>query len=665
MSLNTSQTEAVGHVKGPMLVLAGPGSGKTTVITERTRNLILNEKLDPSGILVITFTKAAAREMKERFAKRMGGNYPVTFGTFHAVFFGILKHAYGFKAENIIREEQRLGLMREIVQSLRLEYEDEKEFIGDLLGEIGLVKNTSIALEHYYSKSCAQEVFHGIFRSYQQAMQKKRLIDFDDMLVYCYELLTQRPDILKGWQQKFRYILIDEFQDINKLQFDIIRLLAKPEDNLFVVGDDDQSIYRFRGAKPEIMLGFETVYPNAKKVLLDVNYRSQSRIVEHALALICHNEARFEKKIQAFRKAEEAPEILAFADQSLQNQHMIQQIQAYRNRSYSYKDMAVLFRTNTQPRLLMEQLLAYNIPFCTKDTIPNLYDHWIAKDIKTYVRLSQGSRARKDFLQIMNRPKRYITRESLEEPEVAFDVWANHFYKKNQPWVAERIEQLEVDLRIVSRISPFAAINFIRNGIGYEEYLQDYARYRHIKAEELLEVLDELQERAKGFKTFEEWFAHMEEYAGELKRQQERQAAGGDCVSLATLHSSKGLEYGVVFILDVNEDIMPFKKAALPAELEEERRMFYVGMTRAKDRLHLYYSRRVNGREMEPSRFLTELQEPGRETDRAAETTRHSSGSHSSNSASSRSSSKRSATVSYSSSSSMFSREGFPSSSSE
>lgn len=613
MSLNTSQTEAVGHVTGPMLVLAGPGSGKTTVITERTRNLILNEKLDPSRILVITFTKAAAREMKERFAKRMGGNYPVTFGTFHAVFFGILKHAYGLKGENIIREEQRFSLMREIVQSQRLEYEDEKEFVGDLLGEIGLVKNMGIALKNYYPKSCAQEVFHRIFGAYQQTMQKKRLIDFDDMLVYCYELLTQRPDILKGWQQKFRYILIDEFQDINKLQFDIIRLLAKPEDNLFVVGDDDQSIYRFRGAKPEIMLGFETIYPNAKKVLLDVNYRSQSRIVEKALGLISHNEARFEKKIQAFRKAEEEPEIRFFKEQALQNQYVIEQILAYRNQGYDYKDMAVLFRTNTQPRLLMEQLLTYNIPFCTKDTIPNLYDHWIARDIKTYVRLALGSRARKDFLQIINRPNRYITRESLEETEVAFDVWANHFYEKKQPWVAERIEQLEVDLRIVSRISPFAAVNFIRNGIGYEEYLQDYAKYRHINGEELVEVLDELQEGARGFQTFEEWFSHMEEYAKELKRQQEQQAAGGDCVSLATLHSSKGLEYAVVFIVDVNEDIMPYKKAVLPAELEEERRMFYVGMTRAKDRLHLCYSRKINGREMEPSRFLTELKEPGRE----------------------------------------------------
>ena len=608
MSFNPSQTEAIGHKEGPMLVLAGPGSGKTLVITERTRNLIVNEHIPPSEILVITFTKAAAREMKERFSRKMGGkHYPVTFGTFHAVFFSILKHAYGFKAENIIREEQQFQFLREIVQKLRLEYQDEKEFIGDLLGEIGLVKNTGVPLEHYYSTNCAQEVFHQVYREYEGRMRARRLIDFDDMLVYCYELLSERKDILAGWQARFRYILIDEFQDINKLQFDIVRLLAAPEDNLFVVGDDDQSIYRFRGAKPEIMLGFAQVYPTAKQVLLDVNYRSQSRIVEASLRLIAHNKQRFEKNIHASRPQGAAIVTRSFEDQFTQNRQVIQEVLAYHNKQgIPYRDMTILFRTNTQPRLLMEQLLSYNIPFHTRDSIPNLYEHWIAKDILTYIRLALGSRSRSDFLQIMNRPKRYIARESLEEPTVAFDVWADYFYESKQPWVAERIGQLEADLRVLSRISPFAAINYIRNGIGYEGYLKEYADYRHIKAEELCEVLDELQDGAREYRDYEDWFSHIESYTKELAQLKERQDKLGDSVSLATLHSAKGLEYPVVFIVDVNEGLMPYKKAVLPAELEEERRMFYVGVTRAKDFLHLYYSGKVNGKEMEPSRFLEE-----------------------------------------------------------
>ena len=612
MSFNTSQTEAIGHVKGPMLVLAGPGSGKTLVITERTRNLIVQEHIPPTEILVITFTKAAAREMQERFCRRMEGkSYPVTFGTFHAVFFGILKHAYGYRAENIIREEQKYQFLREIIEKLRLEVEDEKEFIGDILGEIGLVKNTGIPLAHYYPVNCAQEVFQELYRAYEKKMRAKRLIDFDDMLVYCYELLTQRADILKGWQSRFRYILIDEFQDINKLQFDIVKLLAAPEDNLFVVGDDDQSIYRFRGAKPEIMLGFQQVYPQAKQVLLDVNYRSQSRIVEGALRLIGHNQERFLKDIKASRPAGTPVEIRRFPDQYTQNRHLIETVIKYRGDGSAWEDMAVLFRTNTQPRLLMEQLLSYNIPFRTRDNIPNLYEHWIAKDILTYIRLAMGSRARADFLKIINRPKRYITRESLDAPVIDFRTWADFYYENKQPWVAERIQQLEADLRVLSRISPFAAVNYIRSGIGYEDYLREYADYRKIKAEELLEVLDELQEGARAHKTYEEWFAHIEEYTKELAELSRKQALKAEGISLATLHSAKGLEYPIVFIVDVNEGLMPYKKAVLPAELEEERRMFYVGVTRAKDRLHLYYSGKVNGRETEPSRFLEEMGKQG------------------------------------------------------
>ena len=222
MSFNQSQTEAIGHMTGPMMVLAGPGSGKTTVITERTKNLVLHHGVDPSRILVITFTKAAALEMKERFLRLMGGRkYPITFGTFHAVFFQILKYAYGFHSGNIAREEQRQQFMREIIQGLHLEYEDENEFIGELLGEIGMVKNTGIPLEHYYPKNCAKEIFEKVYQLYDDKMRSKRLIDFDDMLVYCYELFDQRKDILSAWQRKFEYILIDEFQDINKVQITI------------------------------------------------------------------------------------------------------------------------------------------------------------------------------------------------------------------------------------------------------------------------------------------------------------------------------------------------------------------------------------------------------------------------------------------------------------
>ncbi len=608
MSFNTSQREAILHKDGPMLVLAGPGSGKTLVITERTKCLIQKYGISPSNILVITFTKAAATEMKERFFRLMEGKkYPVTFGTFHAVFFAILKHAYHYSAENIIREEQRVQCMREIIVRHRLEYEDETEFIQNMLGEIGLVKNTGIDIAHYYSKNCAEEMFRRIYSEYHEYLLKHRLIDFEDMLVYTWELLSERKDILAAWQNKYQYILIDEFQDINKIQFDIIKLLAGAQKNLFVVGDDDQSIYRFRGAKPEIMLRFGDDFPQAKTVLLDTNYRSQENVVTHALNLISHNKERYQKQIKAAKPAETEVEYALFENVRQENLRIIRDIAEAIERGESYENFAVLFRTNTQPRLLMEQMMEYNIPFRTRERVPNLYEHWIAKDIFAYIRIASGSRERRDFLQIMNRPKRYISRESLDEEYVAFDVW--EWFYEEQPWVAERIRKLEQDIKRLERMNPFAAINYIRKGIGYDEFLEEYADYRRIRVDDLYDVLDELQESTKGFDDFDGWFSHIEEYTKELERLYREQADQRACVTLATLHSAKGLEYENVYLIDVNEGIMPYKKAVLDAEIEEERRMFYVGMTRAKKNLHLFSVKQLNQKDADISRFIAESQE--------------------------------------------------------
>ncbi len=608
MDLNPSQASAIRHKEGPMLVLAGPGSGKTLVITERTRYLIEECHISPSNILVITFTKAAATEMKERFQRRMGRACPVTFGTFHAVFFMILKHAYHYTAENIMKEEQKFQWIREIVTKHKLEYEDETEFLTAILGEISAVKNTGIEIAHYYSKNCAETVFRRIFNEYQEYLYRHGKIDFDDMLVYTKELFLERKDILSAWQKKYPYILIDEFQDINKIQYDVVKLLAGDSQNLFAVGDDDQSIYRFRGAKPEIMLHFKEDFNEAETVLLDTNYRSTVPIVTAAGNVIKYNKERFPKKIQAAGGDGAAVEYLLFEGQREENARIIWDIQEAIDHGASYRDFAILFRTNMQPRLLMEQLMAYNIPFRTRDSIPNLYEHWLAKDLFAYIRIAMGSRERRDFLQIMNRPKRYISRDSLDEPTVAFDVW--EWYYEEQPWVAKRIGQLEHDIKVLERLSPYAAINYIRKAIGYDEFCAEYADYRRMKVEDLYEVLDELQESAKDYKDYDGWFSHIETYTKELQEVYRLQNQNMESVTLATLHSAKGLEYENVYLIDVNEGVMPYKKAVLDNEIEEERRMFYVGMTRAKKNLHLFAVKKRNNKDAEISRFIKEAQTP-------------------------------------------------------
>lgn len=605
---NKAQKQAVEHNKGPMMVLAGPGAGKTLVITYRTKTLIEKYGVEPGKILVITFTKAAAEEMKVRFQNIMDGKYvPVRFGTFHAVFFSILKHAYHYTASNIIRESERKRILLEIVENMELDIEDLNEFIQDMENEISLVKGEMLSLEHYFPMNCAKDIFQKVYTRYNQALQRRKLIDFDDMLVYCYELLTQRPDILKMWQQQFQYILIDEFQDINKVQYDIIRLLARPNNNLFIVGDDDQSIYRFRGAKPEIMLQFEEVYPSAKKVLLDVNYRSTACIVETASMVIAHNKTRFPKNIRTDNERGQEVAIREFEDLKQQNEKIIEKVREYQKQGMPLSQIAVLFRTNMQPRALIGKFMEYNIPFCVREQIPNIYEHWIAKDIIAYIKLAQGKRDRSLFLKVANRPKRYLSRQIFDTQEISFERLRLFFEDKK--WMQERLEQFEDDLSALSHMTPYAAINYIRKAIGYDEFLEEYAQFRHIKVEELYEILDELSDLAKPFQNYKEWFENMEQYALELEKQvkKKKDVQQEDAVAFVTMHGSKGLEYDIVFIVDVNEGIIPHQKAVLEEDIEEERRMFYVAMTRAKKELYIYFAKERFSKEFTMSRFLAEL----------------------------------------------------------
>mgnify|MGYP005806554345 CR=1 FL=1 len=605
-SFTKSQSMAVRHQDGPLLVLAGPGSGKTTVVTRRVQYLVQDCGIPPASILVITFTKAAAGEMKERFLRLMGEEHTaVSFGTFHAVFFSILKLSYGFTAGNILREETRYQYLKETVERLRLEIDDENEFLTGISAEISLLKNERISPEHYFSKNCSEEIFRKIYEEFEERKRRARQIDFDDMLVYTWELLSQRPDILSAWQKKFRYILVDEFQDINQIQYDILKLLARPEDNLFIVGDDDQSIYRFRGAKPEIMLNFQKDYPGAGQVVLSDNFRSTKQIVEAAGQVIRWNQARFAKEIHA--RGGDGPPVktLEFTDQQQECLYILRELQRTSENGGKWSDTAVLYRTNTQPRLLIQKLMEFNVPFRVRDQMPNLFEHWIAKNLFCYIRLAMGSNLRRDLLPILNRPKRYMNRECLDDEVISWEHML--MYYEDKGYVCDRIDKLRYDLKMLGRMGPFAAVSYIRHVIGYDDYLREYAQFRRMNEEDLLETAEELQESARPFKTYDEWFDYIEKYKEEMEQMRRQQKEVRDGVQLATMHSSKGLEYERVFILDAAEGVTPYKKAVLDADLEEERRMFYVAMTRAKKELTVCYAKKQSSHEMKPSRFLKEL----------------------------------------------------------
>lgn len=606
MNYNEMQKKAISHKDGPCLILAGPGSGKTAVITQRVYQLIHGYQVSPSSIMVVTFTRAAAREMKERFLhleKRK--DTQVTFGTFHSIFYGILRHAYGLNSANLIGEDKKRQLLKEICMQYRVEMDEEKEFLSDLASEIGTVKNDRVPLKHYYSSCCGEDVFRSIYQEYTDYCKKQRLLDFDDILVYCYELLSQRKDILQGWQRKFSYILIDEFQDISPLQYATIRLLAEPLRNLFIVGDDDQSIYGFRGSRPEFMLSFPKEYPDAKQIVLQENYRSVPSIVELSQKLIQNNVHRFSKKMQSAGTGVGKIEIRSFPDTRKEEGYLRDSILDYLRKGHEPEEIAVLYRTNSGARCVVELLMEYQIPFHIRDMLPNLYQHWISRTLLSYVRCAAGELSRHNFLQIMNRPNRYISREALEDSQVSFE--GLRWFYEGKEWMCDRIDRLEADLKMIRGLTPYGAVNYIRHAVGYEEYLKEYARERKIREEELLEILDELMDSAKGHKTFAHWFAQIEEFSRNLQEQAASMREKGKGVTISTLHSVKGLEYNNVYIMHVNEGTIPYKKAILEEAIEEERRLFYVGITRAREEVHIFSAQEHHERSLEPSRFLEEL----------------------------------------------------------
>ncbi len=586
------------------MVLAGPGSGKTSVIVERTAYMTGEGKIPSSSVLVVTFSRAAAVEMKERFLKFTGqGSTQVTFGTFHGVFYGILKQAYNLTSANILSEEEKNGILRELALNFGGELASEGDFTEEIAKEISMVKGNRISLEHYYSSCCPDEVFRQIYSAYGSALRERRKLDFDDMLLSCYELFDKRKDILQAWQKKFRYILVDEFQDINQLQYDIVRLLAQPENNLFIVGDDDQSIYHFRGARPEIMLNFTKDYPGAEKVVLDVNYRCSKRILASAMKVIGGNKTRFQKELSTPNPEGEPVRICEYANPREEYLSVTAELRKRMEQGENLENTAVLLRTNQEAEGLIAAFMERQIPFTMKEKLPNLFQHWICRNLLAYMHFAQGERSRKLFLEIMNRPNRYISRDSVaSDREISFDRMRD-FYK-DKDWMCDRLTTMETHLRILKGLPPYAAINFIRKGMGYEEYLQEYALYRKIKPEELGEILDRLSESAKGMNTLKEWEEYIEEYTRKLEEQAGRQKKEG--VQISTLHGAKGLEYDQVYILNVNEGSIPYRKAVLTPAVEEERRLFYVGMTRARKHLTLCYVKKQYEKEREPSRFLKE-----------------------------------------------------------
>lgn len=617
--LNENQLKAVEHVEGPCMVLAGPGSGKTRVITYRIANMIINKNIKPTSILAISFTKASSIEMKNR-ALVLSSDFrmnKVTYGTFHSVFFRILRYFENYNIESILDEKaKRIGL-RNILKGLNIENADDEETIGQVINEISYVKNELMDKIDFKSEVLTNDEFVKVYNFYEEYKQQMDKIDFDDMLIKTYELLKNNKIALDRVRSVYRYILVDEFQDINKVQFEVLKLIANPNNNIFVVGDEDQSIYGFRGSRPDFLLEFENYFSNTKKVLLDVNYRSKSEIIDTANRLIEKNINRYEKVIKCGQGNGAKVNYISPDDSEEEAVYIAKDIRNKIQEDYTeYTDFAVIYRTNIQSRALVDVFMDMRIPFVVKDSIVTIYDHWAAQDILAYLRVGVNPNSNKDWIRIINKPFRYISKENLnlikDEPD-----FINALINKCDLHLKQvkTINDLEIDISYIKGLNPKNAISYIRTTLDYDRYILDYCSNRKIKTNGLIEILNELESSATNFKTIQDYLDHIEMVKSELADNKNNKDTDG--VIFTTMHSAKGLEFKNVYIIGANEGTIPHEKSydidddeKKNDQIEEERRLMYVAITRAEENLCISSPINKYGKRVSKSRFIDDIKSP-------------------------------------------------------
>ena len=617
--LNENQLKAVNHLDGPCMVLAGPGSGKTRVITYRIANMVVNKNIKPTSILAISFTKASSIEMKNR-ALSLSNDFrmnKVTYGTFHSVFFRILRYFENYNIESILDEKtKRIGL-KNILKGLNIENADDDETIGQVINEISYVKNELMDKRDFKSEVLTNDEFIKVYNFYEEYKQQMNKIDFDDMLIKTYELLKNNKAALDRVRSVYRYILVDEFQDINKVQFEALKLIANPSNNIFVVGDEDQSIYGFRGSRPDFLLEFEEYFSNTKKVLLDINYRSKGEIINIANRLIEKNTNRYEKVIKCGQGNGAKVNYISPEDSEEEAVYIAKDIKNKVQEDYTeYTDFAVIYRTNIQSRALVDVFMDMRIPFVVKDSIVTIYDHWAAQDILAYLRIGVNPNSNKDWIRIINKPFRYVSKDNLnlikDEPD-----FINSLINKCDlhPKQVKTINDLDIDISYVKGLNPKNAISYIRTTLDYDRYILDYCTNRKIKTNGLIEILNELESSATNFKTIQEYLEHIERVKSEIVDNKNNKETDG--VIFTTMHSAKGLEFKNVYIIGANEGTIPHEKSyeiddeeKKNDQIEEERRLMYVAITRAEENICISSPINKYGKRVSKSRFVEDIKAP-------------------------------------------------------
>lgn len=608
-TLNKEQKAAVLQTEGPVLLLAGAGSGKTRVLTHRIAYLIDEMGVNPWNILAITFTNKAAGEMRERVDKLVQfGADQVWVSTFHSACLRILRRhidKLGYDSGFTIYDtDDQKTVIKGIVKRMNLDPKVYRE--RGLLSEISSAKNELISVAEYEKEAAVdfgKEAYAKVYREYQETLHANNALDFDDIIVKTVDLFRKCPDVLDTYQERFQYIMVDEYQDTNTAQFELVRLLADKYRNLCVVGDDDQSIYKFRGANIRNILDFEKYFSEAVAIKLEQNYRSTRFILDAANAVIHNNEGRKEKSLWTARDGGSRVGFRQFDSAYEEAEYIAGDIlRRVKNGAAAYKDCAVLFRTNAQARLLEEQMIMEGIPYNVVGGT-NFYSRMEIKDILAYLKTIDTGRDDVAVRRIMNVPKRGIGNATLEKLEDYAQMRGIGLYQAME--LSDEIMDLG---RAAAKIVPFVQliqefrrecagdlaglIEKIVERIGYKEYLQDYDDE---SAEDRIGNVDELITKAKNYTESHE-DASLTEFLAEvaLVADIDNVDDNDDRVLLMTLHSAKGLEFPDVYLAGLEEGLFPGYQAANSpdkSDLEEERRLAYVGITRAMDELILTCAR--------------------------------------------------------------------------
>jgi len=634
-NLNEKQLEAVTHFTGPLLVIAGAGSGKTRALTHRIAYLIQEKGISPWNILAVTFTNKAANEMKKRIGKLIMGDGPMTesglptIGTFHSVCIRILRkhiHLLGYENGFVVYDDaDQQILVKRIIENMGLDM--KKVTPKAVLNHISNAKNQLLGPGQYlqYANDYFSEKVAEIFPKYQRALQQNNALDFDDIIMKTVELFQQFPDVLDYYQEKFKFISVDEYQDTNKAQYVLIKLLAEKYQNICVIGDADQSIYSWRGATIQNILDFEKDYPDTKVVMLEQNYRSTQIILDASNTIIQKNQKRKDKKLWTDREGGQKIKHWLADNERHEGEMIANEIEKLNIGSESphYNDFVILYRTNAQSRVMEEVLLRHGIPYRIVGGI-RFYQRKEIKDILAYLRVIQNPNDSVSLLRIINVPARKIGPKSLEAVQEfsiknGISLFNAMMLVSDIPELSEsKSEEFTKFVKLIKELqksnTEFQAsgiIKLVLDRSGYKKFINDGS----VEAEARLENISELVSVAAKYDQLEPGMSlsiFLEEVS--LIADIDSMKDEDNAVTLMTVHSAKGLEFPYVFIAGLEEGVFPHNRSLLDRqELEEERRLMYVAMTRAMDALYLIHARertlygesRVNA----PSQFLQDIDE--------------------------------------------------------